>query len=213
MFTGLIEEVGKIRDSRYSSKGCVLCVECGKILDGLKTGDSVAVNGACLTVTKISKDGFETEISNETLSKTNSNSIKIGAEVNLEPALQFNGRLDGHIVTGHIDCYARFKEMTEDGFSKKFTFEIEQGFQKYLAYKGSVAINGISLTVADKDDLEFSVVIIPSTIENTNIRNLKSGDVVNIETDILAKYVENFVNYTETKKEIDKNFLEENGFI
>lgn len=213
MFTGLIEEVGKIRDSRYSSKGCVLAVSCEKILDGLKTGDSVAVNGACLTVTKVLKDGFETEISNETLSKTNSNSIKLGSEVNLERALQFNGRLDGHIVTGHIDCYARFLEMTDDGFSKRFTFEIENGFQKYIAYKGSVAINGISLTVAGKEDTEFCVVIIPSTIQNTNIRNLRTGDVVNIETDILAKYVENFVNYTETKKEIDKNFLEENGFI
>ena len=213
MFTGLIEEVGKIWECRYSSNGCVLVVECEKILEGLKIGDSVALNGACLTVTKVLKNGFETEISNETMSKTNSNSIKIGAEVNLERALLFNGRLDGHIVTGHIDCYARFKEMTVEGFSKRFTFEIENGFQKYIAYKGSVAINGISLTVASKDDLEFSVVIIPSTIKNTNVRNLKSGDVVNVETDILAKYVENFVNYNETKKEIDKNFLEENGFI
>ena len=213
MFTGLIEEVGKVRESRYSSKGCVLGVSCSKILDDIKIGASVAINGACLTVTKVLSDGIEVEISNETLSKTNSSSIKIGAEVNLERAMKLGGRLDGHIVTGHIDCFARFVRLEDEGFSKRYYFDIKDGFQKYIAYKGSVGINGVSLTVADKDDTLFSVVLIPSTLEHTNLKNLRQGDIVNIETDILAKYVENFTVNKEHKSNLDENFLLENGFI
>lgn len=213
MFTGLIEEIGKIRDSKYSSKGCVLNIGCKKILDDLKIGSSVAVNGACLTVTNILSDGFEIEISNETLKKINSNSIKIGEDVNLERALKFGGRLDGHIVTGHIDCFARFVRIEQEGFSKRYYFEIEDGYQKYVAYKGSIAINGVSLTIAEKDDTIFSVVIIPSTLSNTNLKDLKQSDIVNIETDILAKYIENLTMSKDSKSNIDENFLVENGFI
>lgn len=213
MFTGLIEEVGKVKECRYSSKGCVLVLSCKKIFDDIKIGASVSVNGACLTVTKILSDAIEVEISNETLSKTNSNSIKIGAEVNLERAMKLGGRLDGHLVTGHIDCFARFIRLEEEGFSKRYYFDIKDGFQKYIVYKGSVSINGVSLTVADKDDTLFSVVLIPSTLQHTNLKSIRQGDIVNIETDILAKYVENFTVNKEHKSNLDENFLLENGFI
>ncbi len=213
MFTGLIEEIGNIRDSKYSSKGCVLNIECKDILDDLRIGSSIAVNGACLTVTDIFSDGFEIEISNETLKKTNSDSIKIGEKVNLERALKFGGRLDGHIVTGHIDCFARFVRIEQDGFSKRYYFEIEDGYQKYVAYKGSIAINGVSLTVAEKDETIFSVVIIPSTLANTNLKDLKQSDVVNIETDVLAKYVESLTMSNNNHSNIDEKFLVENGFM
>ena len=213
MFTGLIEEIGIIRNSSFSAKGCVLNIGCKKILDDLKIGSSVAVNGACLTVTNILPDGFEIEISNETLKKINSNSIKIGEEVNLERALKFGGRLDGHIVTGHIDCFARFVRIEQEGFSKRYYFEIEDCYQKYVAYKGSIAVNGISLTVAEKDDKIFSVVIIPSTLSNTNLKNLKQSDVVNIETDVLAKYIESLTISNNNNSNIDEKFLVENGFM
>ncbi len=213
MFTGLIEEIGKVRDSKYSSKGCVLIISCKKILDDIKIGASVSINGACLTVTNVMTDAIETEISKETLSKINSDSVKIGAEVNLERALKFGGRLDGHIVTGHIDCFARFVRIEDEGFSKRYYFEIEEGYQKYISYKGSIAINGVSLTVAEKDDTIFSVVIIPTTLTNTNLKNLKQTDIVNIETDILAKYVENLMISNNNQSNIDEKFLVENGFM
>ncbi len=217
MFTGLIEETGIITGINTSSSGCVLTISCKKILGDVKIGDSICVDGVCQSVVSIGSNCFTTELSQETLKVTTFSSVKSGKKVNLERALTLNQRLDGHLVSGHIDCIAKYISVSDEGFSKKLSFEIQGPFEKYMVYKGSVAINGISLTISDIKDKIFSVTIIPITIQETNLSELKIGDLVNIETDIIGKYVEKILllNNNDTSKDgkIDENLLKENGFI
>ncbi len=213
MFTGLIEEQGKIKSVSVSSSGMELTVECSKILEDVVLGASISINGACQTVTAFGKDYITVQASNETLKVTNFKNLKQGDFVNLERALTLNKRIDGHIVSGHIDCTAAFVNSKDDGFSKEFFFRIPNEFTKYVIYKGSIAVNGVSLTVASiKDDI-FSVALIPTTLREVNLANLKVGEIVNIETDLFAKYVEKIFTSNNNTSKISYSFLAENGFV
>lgn len=198
MFTGLVEEVGKVKNI----SGSDLTVSCSEVLKGTKIGDSISINGCCQTVISMTKDSFTVNVSDETFGITNFKYLKSGEEVNLERALTPSTRMGGHIVQGHVDCLAKYL-----GDMK---FEVEDS--KYIVYKGSIAVNGVSLTVASLENNVFSVAIIPHTLDNTNFKNLKAGDLVNIETDILGRYVEKFLSMGNNSK-IDENFLIENGFM
>lgn len=213
MFTGIIEEIGKIKTFNKNSNGAEIEIECSKVLNDTKIGDSISVNGTCQTVVEISNNSFKARISDETLKVTNFNSAKIGQAVNLERALTLSSRLGGHIVSGHIDGVGKFisKEKLTDFYN--LCFEIPSEVDKYIVYKGSITINGISLTVASIKNNIVEVAIIPHTFENTNLCNLKEGDLVNIETDLLGKYVEKILSVNNNKKDISIDFLMENGFV
>jgi len=208
MFTGIIEEVGKIQSISQNK----ISVSANKITDDLKLGDSVAVNGVCLTVTKFSSNFIEADVSPETMKVTMLRELKSGDMVNLERALPVNGRLGGHIVSGHTDGIGRLKSIRNTGDFYNIEIEIPQEYQNQVVKKGSIAINGISLTVADIQKNIVSIAVIPHTFENTNLKTLYSGDYVNIETDILAKYVEKFLSTSDNKTGISMEFLMENGF-
>lgn len=213
MFTGLIEEQGKVIDVKTTSKGMELSIECSKILSDIKEGASICVNGACQSVTSYGKSHIKVQASNETLRVTNFKDIKIGDSVNLERALTLSTRLDGHIVSGHIDCTAEYIKAEDDGFSKKLYFQIPNEYSKYIIYKGSIAVNGVSLTIANIEGNIFSVELIPDTLKKVNLTNLKKTDKVNIETDIFAKYTEKIYNSNSKEEKITYSFLAENGFV
>ncbi|MBR1618087.1 riboflavin synthase [bacterium] len=204
MFTGLVETVSQVKDITKTSKGAKIAFSA--CFDDTKIGDSIMVNGVCLSVTSISNSVFEADIMNETLSKINLSSLKKGCYINLERALKASSRLDGHIVSGHIDEIAYVREITQDGFSKRITFKCNSDL---IVKKGSISVNGVSLTVSKELNDGFEVSLIPETLNNTNLAYLKIGDIVNIEYDILAKYIKKF---TQEKKEITYDFLKENGF-
>ena len=215
MFTGIIEEQGQIDRLDISKEGAQIFLRASLVLDGLKTGDSVAINGVCLTATKINNIGFETDITLETLSKTNFSYLKKGSIVNLERALQVNGRLDGHIVSGHIDGLGIIKSQKQKGNAIIIAIEVSDEIAKYIIKKGSIAVDGISLTVNKCLGNVFSLSIIPHTLKLTSLNNKNIGDKVNIETDMIGKYIENFVNQPTKNKEnkINKDFLGKFGFI
>jgi len=214
MFTGLIEEIGLITGFNKQNNGAIITVSCKKILDGLKNGDSVAIDGACQTVTKISGSCFEVETSSETLNLTILNNYKKGQYVNLERAMAANGRFGGHIVSGHIEGVGEFLRREKQGLAWDYYFKAPEHIMKYIVYKGSVCINGISLTVALINENVFSVAVIPTTVEETNLKYLKSGNSIDLEPDILAKYVEKFVSkYDNSRSNITENYLLEHGFM
>lgn len=212
MFTGIVEEVGIIKSIKKSSNSASIEIEAQTVLKDTKIGDSIAVNGVCQTVTELNSNSFCAKLSEETLSVTTFDKVKTGDLVNLERALTLNSRLGGHIVSGHVDCIGKLlgKEVLEDFYNLEFELPKEQ--QKYLLHKGSITINGISLTIAKVQDNIFKVAIIPHTFENTNLKTLKIGDLVNLETDILGKYVEKFLSTKDNRNKIDIDFLQENGF-
>lgn len=213
MFTGLIEEQGKIRAINSSSNGIRLTIECKKILSDIKNGASICTNGVCLTVTDYGKDFITLDVSNETVRVSNFKDLRVNDCINLERALTLNKRLDGHIVSGHIDCVGTLINKKDDGFSKEFFFKLPTNFAKYVIYKGSIAINGVSLTIASiKDDI-FSVELIPTTLNEVNLSNLNIGEKVNIETDLFAKYVEKIFGSKDNTSKINYSFLAENGFV
>ena len=214
MFTGLIEETGIVANIKKQNNSAVISINCAKILDDLKHGDSVAIDGACQTVTKITKNsGFEVETSKETLDLTILNNYKQGQCVNLERAMAANSRFGGHIVTGHIEGTGEFLKKENQGLSYNFYFIAPENIIKYIVYKGSVCINGISLTIASLKDNIFSAAVIPTTLEQTNLRLLNQGDKINLEPDILAKYVEKFMGKYDNKTvNVTENYLTEHGF-
>lgn len=215
MFTGIVEELGKIKSFERFSNGAELTVECKDILSDIKIGDSICVNGVCQTVTEFNSTSFSVMLSDETLNVTNFSDTKQGDYVNLERALALNSRLGGHIVSGHIDCTGRLISLKKLSNFYNLEFEIPQENSKYVVYKGSVTIDGISLTVAEVNENRLTVAIIPHTYENTVLKYLKTRDSVNIETDILAKYVEKLLGFKDnkTKDTINMEFLKENGFV
>ncbi len=215
MFTGIIEETGEIKSFNKLTNGAELAISCHKILDGTKIGDSICVNGVCQTVKELNDNSFSVMLSDETLSKTNFSECISGECVNLERALTLTARLGGHIVSGHVDCTGKITSIEKLSEFYNIEFEISQDKTKYIANKGSITINGISLTVAKITDNKFTTAIIPHTFENTNLKDLKIGSKVNIETDILSKYVEKllFCNNNSVKESIDMEFLKENGFV
>ena len=220
MFTGIIEEMGIVK----SIKSKVITIEANKIFDDLKLGDSVSVNGTCLTVSSFSNKIFNADITSETLSRTNLGDLKSGFKVNLERALTLNGRLGGHIVSGHIDGVGIVKNISKKSEDIELVIEVPTNLMKYIIEKGSVAVDGISLTIAkvDNNKNNFSVAIIPHTLKETVLYYKKAGDKVNIENDIIGKYVERLLSFNDFNNEINnkKNnnsninmeFLIKNGF-
>lgn len=212
MFTGIIEEIGKVVSFKKSAHGADLKISAQTVLEDVKLGESIAVNGVCETVVAFDNTTFEVNVSDETLRVSNLSDLKQGDFVNLERALKLSDRLSGHIVSGHVDLTTKFIKKEKLGEFYNMEFAVTPDFRKYIVKKGSITVNGISLTIADIKSESFVVAVIPHTFENTNLKELKNNDIVNIETDILAKYIENFVVGKE-KKEITMNFLEENGFL
>ncbi len=190
MFTGLVEEVGNVLWIRATEHGTQLQVSAPSIAEQVRKGDSIAVNGCCLTVTDQRRDQLTFDLLEETLDLTNLRALRPDSAVNLERALTADGRIGGHFVQGHIDCAARVLSFERTGSDYRLDVESPNEFAHYLAYKGSVALNGISLTVAEILPTSFAVWIIPHTRRNTNLTRVAAGDSLNVEFDLLAKYVE-----------------------
>jgi riboflavin synthase len=189
MFTGLIEDLGTVLDLRRGSDAAALTLTTALPLHELRLGESVAVNGACLTVTACGSDRFSADISPETLGKTTLGNLHKGARVNLERALRLADRLGGHLVTGHIDGTARISERLRQGNAWRFVFQLDPLLARLLVAKGSVAIDGVSLTVNDVADDRFNVMVIPHTLAQTTLASREVGELVNVETDLIGKYV------------------------
>ena len=187
MFTGIIETTSKIRSTRPAPGGMVLTIDIKHLADDTKLGDSIAVNGTCLTVTKLTGSTADFDVSAETLSKSNLASARSSTPVNLERAMQANSRFGGHIVQGHVDGTAKIKTITQKGSFTEITIAASTELLDEMIPKGSVSINGISLTIARMDKSTFTIALIPKTITDTTLSTAKQGDTVNIETDIIAK--------------------------
>ncbi|WIH87290.1 riboflavin synthase [Brachyspira pilosicoli] len=213
MFTGIVEEIGTVK----SVQSKVITIEASKIFDDLHLGDSVAVNGTCLTVSSFDNKIFNADVTQETLNRTNLGSLKNGSKVNLERAMTLSGRFGGHIVSGHIDGVGSIKSMKKDDNAIILTIEVSKHLMKYIVEKGSVAVDGISLTVASLTDNSFSIAVIPHTLKETVLYYKKEGDKVNIENDVIGKYVERLLTFKEDnndskKSNITMEFLLKNGF-
>lgn len=213
MFTGIVEEIGIVKSLEFKANGAKIVIGCQKVVEGVKIGDSIAIDGVCQTVIAFNSSEFSAEISDETLKVTTLGNLKSGNTVNLERALTLSSRLGGHIVSGHVDCMGKFINLEKLSDFYNLQFEIPEEQEKYVVYKGSITINGVSLTVANIVDNIVSVAIIPHTYNHTSLKDLKLGQDVNIETDILGKYVEKFLSAKDNKKGISMNFLQENGFV
>ena len=195
-----------------------LVIDVDDFLDDVSIGDSIAVNGVCLTVVDNSANSFTVDVMPETVKSTNIDNLQAGAKVNLEKSLQPKSFMGGHIVNGHVDGIGTIKSIKEEKNAKIFTIEVSKEITKYLVDKGSVALNGISLTVMDFSDNTLKVSLIPETIRSTNLKYLDQGDEINIETDIIGKYVNKMLNdkkqnYNDNKEGITKETLKKNGFI
>ncbi|MBN2321037.1 MAG: riboflavin synthase [Acidobacteria bacterium] len=217
MFTGIIEEIGTIQGIRFVHEGAAITISAGKILRGLKIGDSVAVNGVCLTATSVEAGAFACDISAETLRLSSFKQAKQGYRVNLERSLQLGGRLGGHIVLGHVDGVGSLLAKIPSGEGFEISFSFPKELERYLVYKGSIAVNGVSLTIASLEKGSFSVAAIPLTLEETNLVQLNIGDPVNLEVDILGKYFERFFQLGISKNEkadsrISAEYLQSQGF-
>ncbi len=190
MFTGIIEEVGHVKSLHRGAKSFTLEVEAEKVLEGTLVGDSIATNGVCLTVTSLTGHGFTADVMPETVSRTALGELVSGSPVNLERALSLQARLGGHIVSGHIDGTGRIADRRQDDTALWLTIECDSKLLRYIIEKGSVTLQGVSLTVARVDARSFAVSLIPHTQAATTLHQAKVGDLVNIENDIIAKYVE-----------------------
>jgi riboflavin synthase len=217
MFTGIVEEIGYVRGIRKNTVSCELTLEGNVIFSDLKIGDSVAVNGVCLTATRINGHTFCADVMHETMNRTSFAQLKSGSPVNLERAMAADGRFGGHIVSGHIDGTGKIVEVKKDDNAIWYFIETKPQILHYIIEKGSITIDGISLTVADVSQTSFGVSIIPHTAANTILAYKGCGDIVNLENDVIGKYVEKLIAGTgaqpETKSRITENFLMENGFI
>ena len=190
MFTGIVEEVGTLRQLRRGRHSAVLTVAARRVLEGLKTGDSVAVNGVCLTVTALVPGGFTADVMHETLDRSSLAGLAPGGQVDLERALAADGRFGGHIVTGHVDGLGRISRIRQDDTAVWYTVDAAPALLRHIVEKGSVTLDGISLTVARVEERGFSVSAIPHTVRSTVLRGRAVGDAVNLETDLIGKYVE-----------------------
>ncbi|HPO77747.1 MAG TPA: riboflavin synthase [Thermoclostridium caenicola] len=216
MFTGIVEEMGTIKGISRGSKSARLSISCSRVMDGMKIGDSIAVNGVCLTVTDMGGNWFSADVMPETLRNTGLGMLKISDKVNLERALRLSDRLGGHIVTGHIDGTGTVISRVEEDNAIWLTIEARNDILKYIVMKGSVALDGTSLTVALVDDRCFKVSLIPHTAGETTLGSKKVGDQLNIECDVIGKYVERLFNCSsqesKPKRDISVEFLKSNGF-
>ena len=200
MFTGIIEELGRVRSIDRRGEDARIVIKAHTVTEDARDGDSIAVNGVCLTALNVNKDSFAADISRETMQRSTLGKILLGAPVNLERAVTPATRLGGHIVQGHVDARGTFMNVTkhDDSWTVRIGYPREIG--KYLVFKGSVAVEGISLTIADLTDEFFEIAIIPKTWEVTNFSHLRPGEEVNLEADVIAKYVERILAYSPRQK-------------
>ena len=206
MFTGIVEEIGIVKETSRDH----LAFEAHKVLEGTKVGDSIAVNGVCLTVVSLENRGFSVNVMPETLRCTNLGGLHYSDQVNLERALVLGGRLGGHLVLGHVDDKGEIMEVTSEETSHIMRISAPAKLMPYMVDKGFIAIDGVSLTIVDLDDFSFVVSLVAYTMENTMLGRKRPGDIVNLETDIIAKYVENL---KERKRQgLNFEFLKEYGF-
>lgn len=195
MFTGLIEELGTLNEIRKLEAGCRICIAAENVISDLKNGDSIAVNGVCLTALDVNEHGFSAEVSPETLNRTTLGNLAAGSRVNLERSVTPATRLGGHIVQGHVDGRGNFISAQPQGDFWTVTIGFPADLARYFVHKGSVAVEGISLTIAELGEGSFAIAVIPKTWEMTNLSTLKPGDDVNLEVDVIAKYVERMMSF------------------
>ena len=214
MFTGIIEEIGKVDEIKKAGKSNSLTITCTNILEDMTLGDSIAVNGICLTVSKLDNKSFTADVIPVTFQKSNLEKYRNGEFVNLERALQLKSRLGGHLISGHIDGTGKIISVTKYENAVKIKIQINPEQRKFMIPEGSICIEGISLTIAELEQNHLIVSIIPETIKNTILQYKKIGDIVNIESDMLGKYLYNFLqNEGKDKSNISMQFLAENGFV
>ncbi len=212
MFTGLVEEIGIVKKITKSVQSAKITIAAGQLLEDVKIGDSICTNGVCLTVNNLSNKEFSVDVMPETIRNSNLKNLSSGSKVNLERALKASDRLGGHIVSGHIDGIGVVNAFKEEENATWITIATNENILKYIVERGSIAIDGTSLTVAYVDDKTFKVSIIPHTKEKTILLHKKVGDEVNLECDVLGKYIEKLTLHRE-KKTIDMDFLASNGFV
>ena len=220
MFTGIVEEIGTIEGIARGAQSAVLTIRASKVLEDTKIGDSIAVNGVCLTVTSLTKHSFTADVMHETRERSSLSSIREGSRVNLERAMQMGGRFGGHMVSGHIDGTGRITSIRKDDNAVWYTITASPKILRYIVEKGSVAIDGISLTVARVDGTSFSISAIPHTVAVTVLADRRDGDLVNLENDIIGKYVEKLLQpaedsgtLTPAQNGLTAEFLAQNGFL
>ena len=211
MFTGIIEEVGRVKTLRRGAKSFTLEVEASLVMEGTQVGDSIATNGVCLTVTSLTGHGFTADVMPETVERTALGELKAGSPVNLERALSLQTRLGGHIVSGHIDGTGRISHIGHDDNALWLTVECDSRLLRYIIEKGSITIQGVSLTVARVDDRSFAVSLIPHTQSATTLHSARIGDRVNLENDIIVKYVEKLLGKAPAEDGLLEK-LRQNGF-
>lgn len=218
MFTGIVEEVGEIRGIKKGEKSSILSIKANKVIEDVKLGHSICTNGVCLTVTNIYGNIFDADVMAETLRRSNLGELKVGSKVNLERALSAKGRFGGHIVSGHIDGVGKIVSLEKEDNAIWVTIGAKENILQYIVEKGSIAIDGISLTVAYVDDKVFKVSVIPHTGKETILLSKTIEDTVNLECDVIGKYVEKLLTFQSGKKiekkdSINEDFLKENGFL
>jgi len=211
MFTGIVEEMGSVKALRREAGSARLTIAASTVLEGTALGDSICVNGVCLTVVEMSKSEFSADVAVETLKVTNLGDLKTAAKVNLERALQLSARIGGHLVTGHVDAVGRIRERREEGNGWRIFVDAPEAALRYIIKKGSVAVDGISLTVADVDKTGFSIAMIPHTAKLTTLGFKSGGDSVNLETDIIGKYVERLLS-GRVEGGVSMELLKKSGF-
>lgn len=214
MFTGIIEEVGRIKQLRKNPLTMELSIQCQRVLEGTKLGDSIAVNGVCLTVTKLGSDYFMADAMPETMKRTNLGKLNVSDPVNLERAVAAGQRMGGHFVQGHVDGVGTIRSITPYENAVIFRIETSPQLTHYMIEKGSVAVNGISLTIVEVSDHDFTISLIPHSFKHTQLRDAKQGDKVNIEVDMIGKYLNKwFENKINPGENITWEKLEKHGFI
>lgn len=199
VFTGIVEEVGRVRQLKQTHLAMELVIECEQVLEGTRIGDSIAVNGVCLTATEIGSRYFRVDVMPESVKRTHFHCLKLDEPVNLERALRVGDRLGGHFVQGHVDTTAILMERTPYENAEIFRFQIDQKWTRLMIEKGSIAINGISLTLVEVNEEDFTVSLIPHTLEQTQLRFTKPGDMVNVECDMIGKYLAKWMNASSQK--------------
>ena len=214
MFTGIVEEIGAVRTVVSGSEWGSLSIGARQVLEDTRRGDSIAVNGVCLTVTDMTDSTFSADVMHETMRRSSFSTIKSGSQVNLERAMQVGGRLGGHIVSGHIDGIGHVARIATDGIARVITISIPKDMEPFIVEKGSITIDGISLTVVSVGSSQFSVSIIPHTMANTTLMDKHPGAIVNLETDVIGKYVHSFTvgHPSSASSGLTMEKLLENGF-
>lgn len=215
MFTGIIEEIGNIAQIKGNDKAITLTIKAKKVLSDVKLGDSIAVNGICLTVTSYSDNLFTVDVMPETMKATSLRDIKVGSQVNLERAMAAGGRFGGHFVSGHVDGIGQIVDKRKEENAVYYKIKIDRELLDYMVYKGSVAVDGTSLTIFGLSDETFTISLIPHTMSESIIGKKEVGDIVNIECDMIGKYIKKYVEKplkTEKKSNINAEFLQKHGF-